>query len=140
MADLIDVRIETVQVEAGGEVKGQVYFLDEVAMLDRCKQLQIECRAHVHGSGSSEHVAAGDKLVRDGPIKVPLRVPFSFRIPTRGPISFQGRYVKIDWEIEVRIDVPWAIDPKATAAFDVVPRRAAAQAGGDWEVPSGSAA
>ncbi len=138
MADLIDVRLETPRVEVGGEVKGQVYFLDENSKLDRCKQVQIECRAHIHGSGNTEHVTVGDKLVRDGPIEVPLRVPFSFRIPARGPVSFQGRYVKIDWEIEVRLDVPWAVDPKMTVCFDVVPK--AVRAEGEWEVPSGSAA
>ncbi len=140
MAEIIDLRLETPVVEAGGEVKGQIYFLDEDAKLDRCKQLQVHCRARVHGSGNSEEIGAGDKLVRDGPIQVPLRLPFSFRIPVEGPVSFQGRHVKIDWEIEVRLDVPWAIDPRATVPFSVVPRAAAAEAQGDWEVPSGSAA
>lgn len=122
MTDFTEIRFDSPQVEAGGMVHGCLFFLDESSSLDKCKQLVVRCRARVHGSGDSELIEVDPPLARDGAIAVPLKVPFEFEIPDDGPVSYDGRYVKVTWEIEVRLDVPWALDPKQVAVFRVVPR------------------
>lgn len=45
---------------------------------------------------------------------------FSFDAPD-GPVSYHGHYLNVDWFLEARADIPWAIDPKAREEFLVVP-------------------
>ncbi|HOT08744.1 MAG TPA: hypothetical protein PK710_03185 [Polyangiaceae bacterium] len=46
--------------------------------------------------------------------------PFSFLAPT-GPVSYQGLIVHVNWFVEARADVPWAIDPRASETLLLVP-------------------
>ena len=51
-----------------------------------------------------------------------LSLPFEFRIPDEGPITYAGKYVKVNWELMGTADVPWAIDPKTSLPVPVVAR------------------
>ena len=46
--------------------------------------------------------------------------PFSFLAPT-GPVSYQGLIIHVNWFVEARADVPWAIDPRASETLLLVP-------------------
>jgi hypothetical protein len=122
MSAPFEVRLDAPWVESGGRISGHVLFLDDHAQLARLNQVEIHCRARIHGSGSTELVSAGGPQIYAGPVQVPLKVPFAFTVPREGPVSYAGRYVKIDWAITVKLDVSWAIDPKQDAPFRVVPR------------------
>jgi hypothetical protein len=50
-----------------------------------------------------------------------LRREFTVNIPKTGPISYNGTYVSILWAVEIRIDIPWAIDVFEYAEITVVP-------------------
>jgi hypothetical protein len=53
----------------------------------------------------------------------PVNVPFDFEIPADGPVSYNGKLLRILWEIAVVIDIPWAMDKFEYASFQVVPHR-----------------
>jgi hypothetical protein len=48
------------------------------------------------------------------------RIPFS--VPREGPITYEGHLLTVSWFVRVSLDIPWAIDPKSTFPFEVVPR------------------
>jgi hypothetical protein len=110
-------------VAAGSELEGRVLFLEDAPGLEKVRAVKIVCDARVHGSGSEETIALGPLAIH-GPFSAPAKVPFQFVIPRKGPTSYEGRYVKITWRVTVTLDIPWAIDPKQTVEFQVVPRPA----------------
>lgn len=116
------VRIDTPEVPAGGQVSGEVSFDVPDSKLEKARKVTLVCRARVHGSGNGEEIHGGAVVIHQGPIPVGSRFPFAGPVPAQGPCSFDGRYVKISWEILVELDVPFAFDPKAVGHFKVVPR------------------
>ena len=56
---------------------------------------------------------------RDG-----LDIDFEFTLPATGPASYNGSLLRIIWSISGRIDIPWAIDDKASV--DIMVRDASA--------------
>lgn len=106
--------------QAGDRVSGNVEV--QVNKDVKCKALKIEMFWQTHGRGNSsyefldEHIgsetgwAAGSML----------RFPFSFTAP-KMPMTYHGVYLNIDYYIKARADIPWAIDPKASEDFIVVP-------------------
>lgn len=50
-----------------------------------------------------------------------LDAPFSFDVPSDGPISYDGSLIRVVWEIEARIDLKLARDPKTERTVLVVP-------------------
>ncbi len=48
------------------------------------------------------------------------RYPFCFDAPD-GPPTYHGRYLNIDHYIGVRVDIPWARDPKAEEEYILLP-------------------
>lgn len=77
----------------------------------------------MHGSGTQESVTVGPHLI-GGPFRAGCSTRFELAVPPEGPITWSGRYVKVDWRLEVSLDIPWAIDPKSKVTFRVVPRGA----------------
>lgn len=46
--------------------------------------------------------------------------PFRLEAPD-GPLTYRGKALNVDWYVEARADVPWAIDPKASMDVLIVP-------------------
>lgn len=124
MSELFGVWLPRERYAPGERLEGKVLFPDlSDEKLAKVKALTVTVHALVHGSGDSEQVVAFSGVVHPGPIDRP-EVPFGCELPARGPVSHQGRYVKIDWEVVAELDIPWAIDPKRTLPFTLVPRGA----------------
>jgi hypothetical protein len=75
-----------------------------------------------YGSGKNRHVYANDmfvsplevKLDRNHPLKAgSYSYPFAIDLPPWLPPSYVGADCRIEHVIEVRLDVDWAVDPKA---------------------------
>ena len=45
--------------------------------------------------------------------------PFSFVLPENIPHSFQGTYGRVEYKLEAKVEVSWAIDPKTRKKFAV---------------------
>lgn len=124
MSDLFGVWLERGAFTLGETVTGKVVFPDPSHQgLAKVKAVKVVVHARVHGSGNSERVVAFEQVLSSGPVTAP-ELPFGARLPDRGPLSFQGRHVKVNWEVVAELDIPWAIDPKKVLPFTVGPRPA----------------
>lgn len=84
----------------------------------RCETVwTAEGRETDTGTVFDERAAGGS--VRPGK---DLGAQFQVRIPSDGPITWQGRLLAVRWHVRVSLDVAWKDDPRAVAAFTVVPR------------------
>ncbi len=120
---LFEVWLEKDRAQVGETIAGRVTFAHPPSeKLAKVKAVTIELRARVHGSGDSESVVGAKGVLRQGPVTM-AELPFRLLVPADGPVSFQGRYVKIDWEVVAELDIPWAIDPKRVRPIVVEPRR-----------------
>lgn len=59
-----------------------------------------------------------------------LRLPFEFTTEL-WPLTYRGNYINVDHYVHVAVDVPWAIDPKHSEEFIVLPGECPPQFTGD---------
>lgn len=81
------------------------------------------CR--IHGSGTSEEVILSPEQtihMGDFPAGANAERAYDIKVPETGPVSFVGRYVKCDWEVRLRVDVPVWRDKRLHLPFLVTPR------------------
>ncbi|GMU59944.1 MAG: hypothetical protein AMXMBFR34_17070 [Myxococcaceae bacterium] len=121
--DVFGVWLEREEYALGDTVRGKVLFPDpRHSELANVAAVKVAVRARVHGSGNSEAVTVLDCALHSGP-PTTEELPFSAQLPSSGPVSWQGRHVKVTWEAVAELDIPWAIDPKRVLRFEVGPRR-----------------
>jgi hypothetical protein len=104
----------------GEELSGTVHA--EVNRDVRCDGLVVEHFWQTHGRGNT---ATGPKQTqvlfqgdwREGET---LSYPFRFTTPD-GPPTYHGHYLNVDHYVHVRVDVPWAIDPKLKEEYLLLP-------------------
>lgn len=116
----IRVHLDREPIEAGDVLDGYLELLDD-PRLAKVTSIGLECRVRLHGSGSEEHVVHSREVFHP-PFVSGSELRFSLATSPDGPITWTGRHVKICWELFVAVDIPWAIDPKHTRIFEVVPR------------------
>lgn len=115
-----DLRIrfdrEDANYGAGELVTGKV--LVDVDAKVRCKALTITPTWRTHGKGNVVSGKRDVQILFEGEWSAGTQVayPFEFRIPD-GPFSYHGKLFNLDWYLEARADIPWAIDPKAKSQF-----------------------
>ena len=126
MSEPLMVRLSASTFEAGGALRGTVVFDEAVSPLEKAKGVRVQVGFAVTGSGTPESKDVFDGFIHQGPVHAPTQLSFETKLPDDGPCSYEGRYVKIAWQVKVSVDVAWAIDPKGTASFKVVPRGAIA--------------
>ena len=101
---------------AGDEVTGQVHVA--VNKDYQCKNLRIICKWLAHGTGteatgSRRFINAYSGEWSAGGVH---SYPFSFTLPG-GPCSYHGKLLEVDWQIEVRAEDSWSIDPREVLTF-----------------------
>lgn len=125
---LFVVRLDQPRYALGDRVHGRLVFSPD-DRLAKVKLVTVRLRAFVHGSGNDEEAVRVEQQLHQGPVTA-LALPFEFHLPADGPVSWQGRHVKVDWTVVGELDLPWAVDPKASACLEVVPRGVAVSAAG----------
>lgn len=84
------------------------------------KAVIVELRWRVRGRGNPGSQVIDTRTLHNGPIEGAHEFPFEFPLPN-GPVSVAGQLMKIEWNAEARVDVEWAVDPKASATFALLP-------------------
>ena len=95
-------------------------------MTPHARGVQLHVACFVHGSGTAETVdIVPEHFAFQGDIQsgIPVYGTFSGRIPAEGPLTFAGRGIKFDWEVRVRVDIPFWRDQRFNYPFCVVPRQ-----------------
>lgn len=104
-------------VVAGTVVTGVLHV--DVSAPVRCDGLTVQLRWFTHGAGNRASDTEPALSLYAGQWQTgPHRYPFSLAVPDR-PLTTRGELVNLDWEVAARADIPWALDPKATADFVV---------------------
>jgi hypothetical protein len=100
----------------GDVLKGEVTV--EVIEACTCRELALTCGWRTHGKGNRAEGVKEKAVLFQGewPPGMPQRYPFEFKVP-RGPATYHGKLLNVDWVLRARADIPWAIDPKAEADF-----------------------
>lgn len=87
-----------------------------------CRALKIAGLWKTHGRGNTDSCSYGDHIAFEGPMHAGEVKTIPFNILIEGvPLTYRGEYLNIDHYIDVRIDIPWSIDPKASEEFLVLP-------------------
>ena len=118
----IDVLLQPeAPVQAGGSLWVSVNVMADEEMSCRAVRCEtiwtVDGRTTDTGSVFDERAPGGS--MRPGK---DLGAQFQVRIPSDGPITWQGRLLAIRWHVRVSLDVAWKDDPCAVASFTVVPR------------------
>lgn len=112
----IELILDAEVAEAGGIVTGRVSWRD-VETVPR--DVYIELLYRTEGRGDT------DRAVVDQ-VKLPGDTSgahgFRLRVPDSGPISYDGRYIRVIWEVQLRFDVKLRRDPKHQARLGVLPK------------------
>lgn len=126
-----DLRIEIDRdpphYQPGETLRGEVVI--EVNADCPCKALSAQFGWRTHGKGNTDE-GEPEKLLLgsfDWQAGQTHRVPFSFLLP-RGPVSYHGHLINVDWYVNARADIPWAIDPKAERDVLLLPAPAEREA------------
>lgn len=120
---MISVEFETPdRIPAGGELRGFVAWQPEPNA--RARSMRIAMRWFTRGRGDRDQrdVAVIEIPFTAGVPTEPTRFPFAFTVPPDGPVTYFGNLLTIEWEIQARLDVSWAVDPSVARLFAVVPR------------------
>ena len=114
----IEIRFDrpTAVYAAGEEVTGSI--LVAVNQDVNCKGIVIEHYWRTHGRGNSATGAKEQQTVTPGQLRRgdTWSDKFSFLAPD-GPPSYHGHDLNVEHYIHVRVDIPWAFDPQASAEY-----------------------
>lgn len=120
---MIFVELETPEpIPAGGEVRGYAEWQPELKEQGRACEVSLRWATEGRGDTDEGVVAHVSFPLNPGVPQEPTRFPFRFQLPADGPVSYYGSLLTVYWEVRARIDVSWAIDPRARRRFTVVPR------------------
>ena len=110
----------------GERIRGQVTVTTEDAV--RCKSLTVALQWRTHGRGNRASGPESKVQLFQGEWGSGEQRAYAFEfIAPAGPATYHGTIVNVDHYLTVRVDLPWAFDPKAEAEILLVPTAGAAE-------------
>jgi hypothetical protein len=104
----------------GERIEGEVAVTADEGV--RCDGLTLALGWQTHGQGNRTHGEPRAETLFVGSWIAGERARHRFSIEApRGPVTYHGHYLNVDWALLARADIPWAIDPRATAELLLVP-------------------
>ena len=99
------------QYRGGEEVTGSVHV--QVNEDVECNGIVVEHFWQTHGRGNTATGPKQTSVLYRGRLQAgqSLSYPFRFTAPN-GPPTYHGQYLNVDHYVHLRVDIPWAIDPK----------------------------
>ncbi len=120
---MISIELDTPEpVVVGTEIRGRAVLTPVPG--NRAQAVHVTLRWRTEGRGDTDRATIGEASFPfpAAALAEPTSFPFRFLLPEDGPVTYFGNLLTIHWEIQARLDVPWAIDPKVERRFVVVPR------------------
>ena len=104
----------------GEEVTGTVHV--QVNQDVQCDGMLLEHFWQTHGRGNTATGPKQTTVLFKGRLQAgqSLSYPFRFTAPD-GPPTYHGRYLNVDHYVHLRVDVPWAIDPRLKEDYLLLP-------------------
>ena len=118
---MISVHLSRDKVRNGERLSGTVSWRAEGSKTPR--KIEALCRWRTEGSGtkSGEVVCRVEQANLEGRNEV--TIPVQFDIPREGPLSYDGKVLRIIWEVVANADLPMARDEHDVKTFTVVARK-----------------
>ena len=115
------IRIQTAseQVEVGAGVKGQVTWSPDGDAKPRGLRVTLGWRTE--GKGNRKEGTCDEAERTDIAPGSTVTLPFEFHVPIEGPVSYDGKLMRIIWEIVAQVDLPFARDEIEKREIRVVP-------------------
>lgn len=104
----------------GEEVTGTVHV--QVNQHVECNGILVEHFWQTHGRGNTATGPKQTAVLFKGRLQAgeSRSYPFRFTAPN-GPPTYHGQYLNVDHYVHLRVDVPWAIDPKLKEDYLLLP-------------------
>jgi hypothetical protein len=100
------------RVTPGAPLEGRVTITPSAGMA--CNNIFLRLRWHTEGRGTRDGQTAAEMSVFQGVLAAeqPAVLPFRLTAPEK-PWSYNGRHIRILWNLEADIDLPMALNPKS---------------------------
>lgn len=86
-----------------------------------CKGLTVTLGWRTSGHGNDRTNLSGSADLYTGAWRADERASYRFSFAgVRGPLTYHGSVMSVDWSVRATADVPWAVDPKAEADLVLV--------------------
>src|SRR5262245_10620623 len=110
----------------GERIRGHVTVTTDQQV--RCDALTVMLQWRTHGRGNRANGPESTVKLHEGEWGGGEQHAYAFEfIAPSGPCSYHGTHVNVDHYLEARVDLPWAVDPKATAEVLLTPGPASAE-------------
>lgn len=113
----IELTLDSAVTECGDVVSGEVRWDAGSGVL---RKVEVALRYATDGSAAPRDTGGPDPVEVDR--TVAGRGRFDIEVPRRGPITFQGRTMAVNWTVEARLDIPSAPDIRVSEPVTVLPR------------------
>jgi hypothetical protein len=117
---VIRVELSQEKVRNGDSLTGRVVWTASGKKQPR--KIEAICRWRIEGKGRRKETIVDQELDLGVESRSEVSVPFDFTIPLYGPLSYDGKLLRVVWEVVGRADLPFAIDEVETKPFTVVAR------------------
>lgn len=114
---MIGCVLDRAEVPLGGALCGTVHVAMTGEKRPRTVAIAIAWRTDGRGEPEGGSPARREHEVPE--VGGDFSERFELPVPISGPVSFEGRLLRILWEVRVELDVPWAKDVASTFPFRV---------------------
>jgi hypothetical protein len=134
------ISLEGAVVVAGDQLRGRLTRGGQLGGLvpaggeARVRRVLLELVVRTEGRGTTYRNTVGRQ---EFPVDQWGRAdgPFTLEVPAAGPISYDGRLIRVLWEVEARVDIAWGRDRRLRVPLLVVPRGGAGRYGYPHPLP-----
>lgn len=119
----IQLEFDELVAEVGSAITGQVSRTpdaDGVTSESRARAVRLTLRLRTEGRGDTDTRTIGtSEFALEG--HGGLTASFSLPVPASSPISYDGSLMRVMYEVEARVDIKLARDPKIKRVVLIVP-------------------
>jgi len=117
---MISVTLSEDVVRLGEDVRGTASWAGQSR---QPKAATATLRWYTEGRGNQdrEEVATVEQQL-DGPSAGLSTFAFSLRMPVDAPVTYDGMMIRLRWEVNVELDIPWGRNEHEQAELWVLPR------------------
>ena len=122
---MIHIDLTADSLNNGEELRGQAHWQSAGK---EPRNILIRCRWRIEGKGCAHEHIVDEYVEHEIGTRTEMAIPFHFKIPLEGPLSYEGKLFHIVWEIVVRVGpfafvAPWSSHEQETKLFTVKARR-----------------
>ena len=119
---MIRIDLQEQSMSAGDELTGVVIYRTDKPT--EIKEAEITLGWYTEGRGSTDRQTVQSHRLDTQQLLSGIPIPFRFRLPDDGPITYNGALMRIIWELQAVVKKPGLLSQKekANRGFLVLPR------------------